>query len=242
MDQAAPQPARASSIAPAHTATVAHTAQPAPGFWEETLKPGVFWNAASAIATTLAIGAAFLVPWLADLRQRKRRRLYAVAMLRSVYFEAENARRLAQHCQKQMREIEPLVGSAGDNEHAASCTGLVFDAYGKTYVPSETIFVTIKKLARTTFPAYMANRSWLVDLEPGEGGAVQNAFMEVERIVASLLAFTESWVVSRDVGRPQVAIVSTYAEAIHTSLVTAVGVLRSALGTSVKAPSRTRPK
>lgn len=245
MDQAAAQPARANSaapahpiatapahastVAPAHAGTVAHTAQPV-GFWTETFKPAVVWNAASATATALAVIAAFLVPKLAEIRQRKARRRYAQEMLRPVYYEAAGAVRLAKHCMKLMREIVPLMESDADQARAAACGGLAFDPIAGAFFPSEMALKTVHKLASTTFPAYAANRSWLIDLEPREAGLVHNAFTEAERVLARLVGIIDKWVLARDVGRFQVAILANYAEAIHTSMFVASQVLQGATG------------
>ncbi|MGO4700260.1 hypothetical protein [Dyella sp. 2RAB6] len=217
MDQAAAQPARASSAAPAHPiaavpphastaapahpGTVAHTAQPA-GFWTETLRPAVFWNASSATATALAVIAAFVVPKLAERRQQKARRRYAVQMLPPVFEEAvrlaDEANRVYRICLRVMEKIGTEPDAATKELHEQNRFRhfpgeLEYDfRTGRATIGSMAV-EGIQKLGAMELPAYSDNRPWLADLYPEEAGLIQNAFTDAKRCLRELSTTVHSW-------------------------------------------------
>lgn len=222
MEQVATQPAHATSAPPARAtsaaipkkidlaalvadkATATNTGTPVQGFWSKTLDPTVFWNAASATATSLAIFAAFLVPWLAERRQQKVRNSYAVQMLPPVFDEAVqlafDAERIYRMCLELMETIHIVKAD---------------EARGRRYVEtyelgginlarmdkSRQVAMIIRKesidrlirFSHSAFPAYRENRSWLAGLHPSVAGALQNSFSEAEKRLRDCQQVLESW-------------------------------------------------
>ncbi len=194
MDQAA-QPARASTAAPAHSSTFAHTAAPTTDFWAETMKAPVFWSAASAVATALAVGAAFLVPLLSDRRQQRRQRRYAVQMLQPVFAEAvrfaDDAAAICAMCDRGLARhgentLQGAVGPFGAELSPEPWTGLlVFNGS----VPQQIDrFVSADHMQE-----YRDNRQWLADLHPREAGLIQNSLAKSVGCLRKMEQLRREW-------------------------------------------------
>jgi len=204
MDQAVTQPARASSAAPApattvaaahindltstNAATIAHAHQ-STDFWADTMKASVFWNAASAAATTLAIFAAFLVPWLAERRQQKVRTSYALRMLPPVFDEAVALTNEAEAVYAICLDLKANIGRVDWNNFTSN--NMVVEQQGwrptengvdpiTVAVPTHAALDRITRFAATELPSYEENRSWLMGLKPDDAGDLQNAFSEAQ--------------------------------------------------------------
>lgn len=240
MDQAATQPARASSAAPAQTTTVAHTAPPAPGFWEKTLEPAVFWTAASAAAMVLAVVAAFLVPVFTEHRQQARRRRYAVEMLQTVLHEATRFVALAEQCVDITDLMVEHTGQKDIKKPPASphAYAVEWDAAALQFLPSKEGLSLLQILANETFPEFTANKLWLLDLDPSEAGVIQQAYSEVIALLLSMKGMVSRWPAPYELHVNHIAIFGGMAARAAYRLGEAVGVLAKSIGSQTGNPPR----
>lgn len=201
MEQAKDQPAVASSASPALAAmtTTAHpmkpitattTAQvghPAQGFWAKTMDPTVFWTAASAVATFLAVAAAFVIPWLTDRRQQRRRQAYASGFLLPVFDEIDAIAEEAKHCKDSAMSL-----SNGLQMRSRGTPGLEWHN-PRGLAVSDAAARRLRALATTKLVAYAANRTWISDLELESASEIHRALHDSFLLLNDLESEVQSW-------------------------------------------------
>lgn len=186
MDQAANQPARATSAPPTHATSVAHTNQP-PDFWAKTMDPAQFWTAASAIATLLAVAAAFVIPWLTDRRQQKRRQAYASHFLLPVFDEAVWVATEARKCFRSSTSM-----AEGLRDQKKGSRGLDYHKMHGVVV-GDAAANDLRFLAHAELHAYTSNRTWINDLELHAAGRIHSNLHESLRLLRGLRELVEEW-------------------------------------------------
>ena len=218
MDQAAAQPARASSAAPAHptaarapaaavssapahTATVAHTAQPA-GFWEETMKPAVFWTALSATATLFAVGVALATPFILDFVQQRRRRLHANAVAQAMFKDAVAAAEIADVAIQETRRLKTAYREAdrqlqatraGKQEFVVVPQGIAYSTVLHEYTFADDAIARLRNVANVSFENIKQGRPYLPDFKLGWAALLYEKFADAQAHVANIQRIVSTW-------------------------------------------------